>query len=962
MARIADVFIRLLADAVGFRAQVAKEAQLAGDQAGKTLGARLADGISKSTGALGSALSKVGKGMVDTGRSLTTNLTLPIVAIGGASAKMALDFDTAMRRIQGLAKVPAAEIGTIRDQILQMGKDIGRDPQELAEAFYFVASAGFEASEAMEVLETSAKASAAGMGEVQSVAKVLGGVINAYGHDNITAARAGDILTAAIQDGAAEADDFAGSIALVVPNAAALSVSFDQVAAAMSAMTQSGTSAETAAVNLGQIFSALQKPTAQAEKQLALLGTSSAELRQELQEKGLLATLRDLQARFGDNEVAVGKVFGNIRALRGVVQLLNLDESQLNDIFGDTADALGTLDQAYQDTDGPQRQLDKSLAELKANAIEFGADVLPLIVDVMAKLADGASSLSEWWRRLDEGTQRLIVNLLAMAAVAGPLLLVFGNVAKGLGSILRVVGFLTSAKGIPNLISNLKSGRIGFLGWLGVIGLLGVALNNVKNDLNAFIDGIVMGKEAADDFHTILEAFGGDSPAARLFAGKLKDWGISAALFAEVMEKTGEDAAGAFDLIAQHGGNARAVLDEVATHLAEDARESARAAGLANQYIVEAAGRLPGEVGGAIEGGKGQVKSGADSASGEIPRSFKDAMQEAKDAAAALPSDIADAILAGKAELDPIRKLMRDIIAGSVTDSATLAQNAALLLSPMIAKGIQRNSRQATDQMSQVMEKILDSILAVNPKAFQAGAKIPKSLQRALKQDGPLAVEAMRILMGDMNASLAQLEKFARERGLDSIAALIHAMREKKREARAAGAEVAGAASDGLHSGNTFSAGRDLISSWVGGMEYQWYNVGAWSVQKIAANTRAILGGSLPTEGPLKGGLGSGGTSVGQSWIDALVQTLSAGLGSVASLLGGGLSSELAVAHAPYTTAGLNYHNARGIDGARPAAGGVNKNWYTTIQAPTKEKSVIAVSEEMRRAEYLGLYQERDDE
>ena len=133
----------------------------------------------------GRSLTSFGKSTQKLGRSMTTNLTLPILAAGGATAKFALDFDTTLRRVVGLTDVTAAQIGGIRDQILALGADIGKTPQDLAQAFYFVASAGFEADEAFKVLEISAKASAAGMGETQDIAKILGAAINAYGKENL---------------------------------------------------------------------------------------------------------------------------------------------------------------------------------------------------------------------------------------------------------------------------------------------------------------------------------------------------------------------------------------------------------------------------------------------------------------------------------------------------------------------------------------------------------------------------------------------------------------------------------------------------------------------------------------------------------------------------------------------------------------------------------------------------------
>ena len=159
----------------------------------------------------------------------------------------------------------------------------------------------------------------------------------------------GDVV--AIKDGTAEADAFAGVLGRVVPTAATMGVTFDQVTAALAGMTLTGLSADEAATSLNQVLVSLLKPTKEAEKALKEMGTSSADLRKQLKEEGLLAVLRDLEGRFGANEEAASLVFGNVRALRGVLSLLSLDAGQLNTIFADTASATGALGEAFAATD-----------------------------------------------------------------------------------------------------------------------------------------------------------------------------------------------------------------------------------------------------------------------------------------------------------------------------------------------------------------------------------------------------------------------------------------------------------------------------------------------------------------------------------------------------------------------------------------------------------------------------------
>ena len=52
------------------------------------------------------------------------------------------------------------------------------------------------------------------------------------------------------------------------------------------------------------------------------MGLSFTGLRKNLREEGLLSTLEILKTKFEGNDTAAAKVFGNVRALSGVMDLL----------------------------------------------------------------------------------------------------------------------------------------------------------------------------------------------------------------------------------------------------------------------------------------------------------------------------------------------------------------------------------------------------------------------------------------------------------------------------------------------------------------------------------------------------------------------------------------------------------------------------------------------------------------
>ncbi len=109
-------------------------------------------------------IQAMGRQMQSTGRNLTRSLTLPIIAAGGASLKLAADFDESMTKIQTLVGISSDKVEQFKEKVLSLSGQTAKAPAELADALFTVTSAGLRGAEALQVLEMSAKGSAIGSG------------------------------------------------------------------------------------------------------------------------------------------------------------------------------------------------------------------------------------------------------------------------------------------------------------------------------------------------------------------------------------------------------------------------------------------------------------------------------------------------------------------------------------------------------------------------------------------------------------------------------------------------------------------------------------------------------------------------------------------------------------------------------------------------------------------------------
>lgn len=467
---LGEAYVEVGANTTKFRADLEKGVK-AGLAQAQTQAQGFGASLRASLAGASDALGQFGRSASTTGRKLLTSVTLPLVGIGVAAFKMSADFESAMAKVEGL-------VGVAHDQVVSWGAEVknlavtyGKSATEAADALYFITSSGIEAADTMSVLETSLKAAAIGLGDTATIATLVTSAMNAYKLSGLGASKATDILVAAVREGKLEADALANSMGFVLPLASAMGVSFDQVGAAFAAMSLTGTDASTAATQLRQILSSLQKPTEEAEKTLTALGLSSAGLRAELREKGLLATLQTLSTAFGDNEVASAQVFGNIRALTGVMSLMGENSAGTARIFDELTKTTGSMDTAFAVIAKTAAfKLSKAIADLKVALMSLGDILSPYIV----KFGEQVRKFSEWFRELDDRTKKFILIGAGIAATLGPVILIIGALASSIAILINPVTLLVA--GIGALVAGAVYAYVKFEAFRAVVNAFGTVL------------------------------------------------------------------------------------------------------------------------------------------------------------------------------------------------------------------------------------------------------------------------------------------------------------------------------------------------------------------------------------------------------------------------------------------------------------------------------------------------------
>jgi TP901 family phage tail tape measure protein len=431
-------------------------------------------GFNKGMATMQGTLGRVSSGMTSTGMAATKFLTLPIVGVGAASVMMAMDFNRSMTQIAALVGASTGQMKQYESAIFHMSQTGKGSAQDLAEALYFITSSGFKGAAAIKVLDASATAAAAGLGNVQSVADLVTSAINVYGAKNLTAARAVDILTASVREGKAEPEEFASSLGRVLPVAEQLGVSFAETSGSLAALTLGGLDAAEGTTALRGAMMAAFDPTKKAKAALADIGMTSQDLRDKIRNDGLLPAILHLNKAFGGSSEQMGAIFGNVRGLVGALNLAGNRADENAKLIDRVKDSVGDTGEAFKKAGlSPAKQFTDAMNAIKTSMIQAGSIILPFVAQFMnwiARLALAFDGLSP------QG-QKLVILGAIIAAAIGPVLIILGLLVGAIAAIATPVGLVVV--GIALLVGAFAAALASSQTFRDALGQIGPALQGI---------------------------------------------------------------------------------------------------------------------------------------------------------------------------------------------------------------------------------------------------------------------------------------------------------------------------------------------------------------------------------------------------------------------------------------------------------------------------------------------------
>ena len=484
----------------------------------------------------GSAISKAGEGMQRVGASLTTSVTVPLVALGTATVRASTEIDTALTNVRKTVDGTEEDYERLREAAVAASETQPVDAATLLNIEALGAQLGFDIDELSEFARVASGLDVATNMNWEQAATEMAQFANVMKMDHDDIGRYASAIVALGNNFATTESDVSAMAQRIAGAGAQIGMSVPDVLGMSAALTSMGITAEAGGSAISTIMAGIDKDVATGSENLSRWAEIAGKTPQEFAEswKGdVVGTLGDVLTNMGELKDEGGNLsvlledlgIGSIRQTDTLKRLAGNSEQY--------ADAIGMANQAYEENVALQKEVDNrnestaSKFQVLANKItniaaEIGAPIAEALLDVVdaaEPLIQKVGDLARAFAEMDTEQQQQIVKWGLMAAAAGPLLTVVGKLTSGFGGFLMNLG--TTAQNMAGFFGQIQRGEGVMTALESSFSGAGTAISGLKVMLGGLAIGAVVAGIAAlakayqdtikeqRDFHEALAGMGG---------------------------------------------------------------------------------------------------------------------------------------------------------------------------------------------------------------------------------------------------------------------------------------------------------------------------------------------------------------------------------------------------------------------------------------------------------------------
>lgn len=466
--------------------------------------------VKQNTGGIAGLTEKAGNAVSGVASGMLMNTSMQMAGAAGIgfgiydAIKSYADFEKEMSAVKAISGATGAEFDMLTEKARQMGADTKFSATESAQAFEYMAMAGWKTDDMMNGIEGVMNLAAASGEDLGRVSDIVTDALTAFGLKASDSAHFADVLAAAATNSNTNVGMMGETFKYVAPLAGALKYDVEDVATAIGVMANSGVKASEAGTSLRSIFTRLAKPPKDAAKALDALGISIKNDDGTI--KPFMQTMEELRDKFStlsdDQKIQYAASIAGQEAMSGLLAIVNASE-------GDFEKVANAIDHA----NGSAKEMAKTRMDNLAGDIELVGGAWDQFIQTVMKggTASGLRSIVQEVGSIMDLLNTRIKDGLDFGdvfAIAGKgitdlknkflqfdgvgSILAGGALAAGLYKIISLTKKASSA--IGNLMSKRKGGTAGAAGTSATRDMVVNAANVVVNGKNIAGGGAATGR------------------------------------------------------------------------------------------------------------------------------------------------------------------------------------------------------------------------------------------------------------------------------------------------------------------------------------------------------------------------------------------------------------------------------------------------------------------------------------
>ncbi|WP_445505822.1 phage tail tape measure protein [Niallia sp. 03091] len=344
-------------------------------------------GIRDRMNEFSNTMNNVGSRMTETGQNMTQTFGPGTLALGiglGTATKKAMDFEAQMSSVKSVMSPDEVQkySGSLEKLAITMGSKTKYSATEAAQGIEELIKAGVSVRDITNGgLSGALSLATAGELELKDAAEVASTALNAFRDDNISVARAADILAGSANASATDVGELKFGLSMVSAVASGVGLTFEDTSTALATFAQNGLKGSDAGTSLKTMLLNLSPHTKAASEMMDSLGLATQNTGAAyrwLSDRGIkpaskstddvakgLEKLAKIQAGSGASAAKVAKEYDKLAKYSGFASSAFYDQ---NGNLKNMSQIAGILQNALKDLNSEQRQ--------NALNVMFGTDAI----------------------------------------------------------------------------------------------------------------------------------------------------------------------------------------------------------------------------------------------------------------------------------------------------------------------------------------------------------------------------------------------------------------------------------------------------------------------------------------------------------------------------------------------------------------------------------------------------------